>query len=164
VNSQLVARTITALLTMLLVWIILGHVGGLLLELEAASTSSVLSLLGIDHVRLGDTIYIRYAGETVGFRIEWHCSGLVTYTLFTVLVVVIPLGAIRRLYWLLLGFFVIYFVNVLRILLIIIVARMAGVEKAALIHSVAAPILLFGTLIYLSVEVLRNSLWRARKG
>jgi archaeosortase family protein ArtF len=159
----LVARLVAAGLSATLLWLVVSRVGGFLLTVEAASISSVLGLLGVEHLRVANTIYIWRNGEPLGFRIEWHCSGFLTYTMFLVLVLFLANGLREKLFWLLLGFLVIFAVNILRILLVIAATLWAGLEEAALIHSIVAPLLLLTTLIILGFEVVMSALSHAQR-
>lgn len=154
----LARRVLIAVVAALLLWVLLGSVGSLLLKLEAASVSSVLSLLGVDNIRLGNTVYVEMDDRAIGFRVEWHCSGLATYTILLVFVLLVPLGLRRKLYWLLLGFLVVYLVNILRMVAIIAVAELVGAEKAMEVHGVVAPLLLVGVLMAFGIVVLHDAL------
>ena len=162
-KSPLLTRIIMGVLIALALWSILSLIGTVILELEASSIEGVLTIVGVDSLRIKNVVYVESRGETVGFRIEWHCSGFITFTLFLALVFLIPLNLRRRAYWLLIGFLIIYFINILRILLIIALARLGGVDRALTVHGFAAPALLLSILIYLGVEVLRDSLSYARR-
>ena len=154
----LATRIVMGMSAAVVLWITLNMFGSSILRLEAISTSIALDLLGINHLRVGDTIYIRSMGETIGFRIEWHCSGFITYTLLLIILFVVPLNIKRKMYWTLLGFLVIYLVNILRIMLIILIAKARSVEEALAIHSFMGPLMLVSTLVYLSLETLWDTL------
>lgn len=158
--GRLAGRAAAALAATVLVWAAAGLAGDRPLEVEAASLSAILDLAGVSHVRVGRTIYIIRGGEVVGLRIDWHCSGLVSYTIFLAASLLLPMRPWRRLYWLTAGFLVIYLANILRILLVAAAAEKLGVEAAASMHSIAGPLLLLGSVALLlsleAAEVIRR--------
>lgn len=151
---KLGVRVAIAAAVALLLWSIASLYGEKLLVAEAASLSAILNVLGVEHVRLGRTIYLRYMGEVAGFRIEWHCSGLVSYTIFFILSILLPMRLRKRIYWLVVGFFILYLANVLRILVVLLVFTRWGLDVTARAHMLVGPILLLGSVAaLLALEV-----------
>ncbi|HID41712.1 MAG TPA: hypothetical protein EYP33_06125 [Pyrodictium sp.] len=152
--AKLSVRAALAAALALLLWITASLYGEKLLVAEAASLSLILDALNVEHVRIGRTIYIHYMGETIGFQVEWHCSGLVSYTMLLIPSILLPIRLRRRIYWLMTGFFVLYFANVLRMLIILLTFTQWGLDAAMHVHILAGPILLLGSVaVLLALQV-----------
>ena len=155
--TKLGIRTAMATVATLLLWSVATLYGDRLLVTEAASLSTILNVLGVKHVRLSRTIYFHYMGEVVGFRIEWHCSGLVSYTIFLVFSILLPMRLQRRIYWLVVGFLILYLANVLRILVVLLVFTQWGLGAAIRVHILVGPILLLGSVAALLASTSTGS-------
>lgn len=152
-------RLLMALVLALAVVVPLKYlIGDRLLVTEAASVALLLKLSGLHFLRIRDTIYVPVNNGVVGFRIEWHCSGIVTSILYLTILLIVPMKRTRRLIMLLAGIPIIYLVNVARIALVIIVARHASLDTATMVHTVLGPILLLGTVALLAFSGLREEL------
>jgi len=138
--------------------IVIYTIGDKLLVAEAKSISDTLEMLGIHNIRISNTIYIQTSGSYTGFRIEWHCSGLITLMLFVLLLILIPMKMLRRIILALIGIPIIYLVNILRIAIVIIVAQRLSIETATAIHIFIGPAILIGTTIMLIFIGLREEL------
>lgn len=159
--ANIVLRLVVALVVTVAVIVILRYVvGDKLLVVEAASVSVLLKLFGLHYLRVRDTIYVPARSDIVGFRIEWHCSGIVSLILYLVTMTLIPMKPGRRLVMLLVGIPVIYLVNIARIALVVLAARHVSLATAAMIHSIVGPILLLGTIALLVFIGLSEELGR----
>ena len=153
--TKLGVRVAIATAVALLLWTVATLHGERLLVTVAASLSAILNVLGVECVRLGRTIYFHYMDEVAGFRIEWHCSGLVSYTIFLIFSILLPMRLRRRIYWLVVGFLVLYLANVLRMLVVLLVFTQWGLDAAIRVHILAGPILLLGSVAALvALEVV----------
>lgn len=133
-----------------------------ILVVEASSISQVLKFAGIQHVRLGNIIYVSAPHGLIGFSIEWHCSGFVTLMLYLLLLALIPISYSRRLTFIALGFPTIYMLNAIRVALVIAVAKAFNADVAAAIHTFVGPLILAGFVVLLAFTALREEITEGR--
>jgi len=136
--------------------------GDSLLVVEASSISQILRLFGVQHVRIGRVIYVPAPQGAVGFSIEWHCSGFVTLMFYTLLLLLVPISSSRRLLFIALGFPAIYFLNAVRIALVVAAANVLSVAAAAAIHTFVGPLILVGSAVLLAFSALREEIAERR--
>jgi len=155
-----VALRVLASIILLVAAVILlrALLGDSLLVVEASSISQILSVFGVQHVRIGRVIYVPAPQGAVGFSIEWHCSGFVTLMFYTLLLLLVPISSSRRLLFIALGLPAIYFLNAARIAMVIVAADILGVAAAAAIHTFVGPLILVGSAVLLAFSALREEI------
>jgi len=136
--------------------------GDYLLVVEASSISQILSVFGVQHVRMGRVVYAPTPQGAVGFSVEWHCSGFVTLMFYTLLLLLVPISPPRRLLFIALGFPAIYLLNTARIALVIAAAKILSVSAATAIHTFVGPLILVGFAVLLAFSALREEVAERR--
>lgn len=92
-----------------------GHFDGILTHNIAAQAAGILRLIGYDAtISPTDPNLILFAQQPVVF-IAPYCDGMVLYALFSGFVLAFPSSSIHKLWFIPLGIFLIYYINVLRI-------------------------------------------------
>jgi len=158
----LAKRLFIAITASLAVWR-LATLTPILLEAEASNLALTLRLLGIHTLRIGRTVYLEGPEGTAGFRIEWHCSGLVMYTVFISAATVLLAHRPRRLlHWMLTGFLALYMVNILRMTMILLTYRVLGASAAVDVHTWAAPAVMVSATTALAASMLADAGVRTR--
>jgi len=158
-TSRIALRIVLSILLLVVIVALLrALLGDAMLVVEASSISQILNLMGVQHVRIRNVIYVPTPYGLTGFSIEWHCSGFVTLMFYILLLLLIPISSSRRFIFTALGFPAIYALNVARIVLVVVVANALGIDYAASIHTFAGPLILVGSVFLLTFTAFREEI------
>jgi len=105
---------------------------------QAVTTETVflLKILGFDAEHYGFRIAVNGSDETFYFMIGNDCTGWKSMLFFFALLFAFPkIRMKRRFYGVLVGFPVLWFVNLLRIILVVLVERNYGFSVAMMVHD-----------------------------
>jgi len=153
---------LSILLLVVIVDLLNALLGDTILVVEASSVSQFLNLMGVQHVRINNIIYVPTPHGLIGISIEWHCSGFVTLMFYILLLLFIPISSSRRSIFIALGIPTIYALNVVRIVLIIVVANAFGIGSAVATHSFVGPLILVGFVFLLAFAAFREEIMERR--
>jgi len=161
--SHIVLRVLASIILLVgVVALLRALIGDYILVVEASSISQILSVFGVQHVRMGKVIYVPTPQGAVGFSVEWHCSGFVTLMFYILLLLLVPISSSRRLLFIALGFPAIYLLNAARIALVIAAAKILSVSAATTIHAFVGPLILVGSAVLLAFSALREEVAERR--
>lgn len=116
-------------------------------ELTATSTAWMLSGIGIDSIADGNHLVVSYLDYDRPFELSPECGGIILFSMFIIGIFLIPGFDIKHKLSALLFVPILFFGNIIRIVLGIVVGYKYSINAAVLFHNSIGQVLMFLVII-----------------